>query len=253
MSTVVGASGLEGYPSLQSICDLFRSLTNDTFDEGTGQISTNDAPWIKPFLNSAIRDLYSELRITGDMRVIRDNVVVSNLAPVTAGNPATQVALTYAGYFNGTSWNNLLRLPADLMWLEKLWQRPNGVDGPFFPLYPASSGIAGIYQADGFLSYEVRGQNELWLSGASLATDLRLRYQAVFPDIVASDIDFSNTYVPLMDSTNAITQKMVANYCQRMSPEQYELADSRAKEFVGKMKAESILNSQSKEFERREF
>ena len=146
MSNVVGNDGLEGAPSLQSICDLFRSTINDTFNNGNGQIATDDAPFMKPFLNSAIRDLYSDLRIVGDMRVVVDNYIVANIPPVPNANPAVQVALTYQGYFNGTSWDATLKLPPNLMWLMKVWQRPSNTGAVFLPMHIAPEGLCGTYQ-----------------------------------------------------------------------------------------------------------
>lgn len=253
MATVVGFDGLEGAPSLQSICDLYRSIVNDTFSGGAGQINTDDAPWMKPFLNSAIRDLYSDLRIVGDMRVIVDNALIIGIPALPAADPTVQVALTYQGYFNGSTWDSSLMLPPDLMWLMKVWQRPSGTAANFIPMQIASAGLTGIYQENTMGMYEIRGNNELWMNGATLATDLRLRYMAVFPDIVGDSIDFSNTYVPIQDCTNAIAHKMVANYAQRLSPDQFSLADSRAEKYTNKLIAESVLNSQAKQFERINF
>lgn len=253
MSAVVGADGLEGAPSLQSICDLFRSLINDNFDSGAGQINTDTAPWIKPFLNSAIRDLYSDLRIVGDMRVVVDNRIVHGIPALTAADPAIQVALTYQGYFNGYQWNANLQLPADLLWHMKVWQRPSNTGSRFYPMHIAEAGLESFYQSQAMGEYEVRGNNDLWMTGAMLETDIRLRYMAVFPDLIGDTIDFSNTFVPISDCTNAIAHKMAANYAQRLSPDQFQLADGRAKEFTKKMIAESVLNSQTKQFERRPF
>jgi hypothetical protein len=73
MANVVGNDGLEGAPSLESICTLYRSIINDSFDGGSGQINTDAAPWMLPFLNSGIEDIYEDLGLVGDMRLIRDN------------------------------------------------------------------------------------------------------------------------------------------------------------------------------------
>lgn len=253
MPTVVGNDGLEGTPSLQAICDLFRSIINDTFSDGAGQIATDDAPFMKPFLNSAIRDLYSDLRIVGDMRVVKDNFIINNIPPIAAANPETQVALTYYGYFNGIEWNPNLLLPPDLMWVDKVWQRPSATGAIFFPMRIAPGGLAGVYQGNGMGQYEVRGNNELWFNGALLETDIRLRYTAIFPDIIGDEIDFDATYVPVQDCTNAVAFKMVAYYAQRLSPDQFPLAESQAQKFTRKLVTESVLNSQTKEFERIPF
>jgi hypothetical protein len=253
MSAVVGGHGLEGVPSLQSICDLFRSVVNDTFSDGAGQIATDDAPFMKPFLNSAIRDLYSDLRMVGDMKVVKDNYILNGIPAIPAANPETQVALTYQGYFNGTTWNSNFLLPPDLMWVSKVWQRPSNTGAVFYPLEIAPDGLSGCYQGQGLGRYEVRGNNELWMNGALLDTDLRLRYMAVFPDIIGDAIDFDTTYVPIQDCTNAVAFKMVAYYAQRLSPDQFSLAESQAQKFTKKLISESVLNSQTKQFERIPF
>jgi hypothetical protein len=253
MPTVVGNDGLEGVPSLESICSLFRSIINDTFSSGSGQIATDTAPFMKPFLNSAIRDLYSDLRIVGDMRVVKDNFIISNIPAIPAADPSVQVALTYHGYFNGTTWNPNLLLPPDLLWVSKVWQRPSGTGAPFFPISIAADGLAGAYQGQGMGQYEVRGNNEIWLNGSLVNTDIRLRYVAVFPDIVGDSLDFNTTYVPIQDCTNAVAFKMVAYYAQRLSPDQFSLAESQAQKFTKKLISESVLNSQTKQFQRQEF
>lgn len=253
MAAVVGNTGLEGIPTLQSICDLFRSVINDTFSDGAGQIATDTAPFMKPFLNSAIRDLYSDLRIVGDMRVVKDNFLINSIPPIPAANPETQVAITYQGYFDGTSWNSNFLLPPDLMWLSKVWQRPSGVDGTFHPMEIAPDGLSGVFQGHGMGHYEVRGNNDLWMNGSLIETDLRLRYVAVFPDIIGGSIDFNTTYIPIQDCTNAVAFKMVAYYAQRLSPDQFSLAESQAQKFTKKLITESVLNSQTKEFERLAF
>lgn len=99
----------------------------------------------------------------------------------------------------------------------------------------------------------MRGNNELWMTGALLETDLRFRYTAVFPNLIRDEIDFDATFVPIQDCTNAVAHKMVANYAQRLSPDQFALADGRAKEFTKKIISESVRYSQTKEFARQPF
>lgn len=253
MANVVGFDGLEGAPSLQSICDLYRSIVNDTFDGGSGQINTDTAPWMKPFLNSAIRDLYSDLRMVSDLRVIRDGYIVPNVPPLATGDPSVQVALTYQGFFNGATWIPTIYLPVDLIYLSKVWQRPSNTSSIFYPMMECSSGLPGTYQGQAMGGYEMRGNNELWMTGALLATDLRLRYIAVFPDLIGDTIDFDATYVPIQDCTNAVAFKMVAYYAQRLSPDQFQLAESQAQKYTKKLISESVRFSQTKEYSRLPF
>jgi hypothetical protein len=253
MPAVVGGTGLEGVPSLESICDLYRSIINDTFDSGNGQINTDAAPWMIPYLNSCIEDLYQDLGIVGDMRLIKDNYLLLGIPAIPAANPETQVAITYQGYFNGTAWNSNFLLPADMMYLLKVWQRPSNTGGHFHPMKIAPAGLSGVYQGHGMGHYEVRGNNELWLNGALLETDLRLRYEATWQEITGTSVDFSTTFVPIQGSRNAIAFKMIAYYAERLSPDQFQIAEAQATKFTKKLTTKSVLNSQTKQFEREEF
>lgn len=248
MANVVGFDGLEGAPSLQSICDLYRSIINDSFDGGAGQINTDTAPWMLPFLNSGIEDLYEDLGLVGDMRLIRDNFLINSIPALAVANPETQVALTYAGYFNGSIWNSNFTLPPDLKYLKRVWQRPSNTGATFHPMHIAPAGLPGVYQGAGMGEYEMRGNNELWMNGAMLATDLRLRYEATWQEITGDSVDFSTTYVPIQGSRNAIAFKMIAYYAQRLSPDQFQLAEAQAIKFTKKLTAKSVLNSQAKQF-----
>lgn len=253
MPTVVGNDGLEGIPSLESICLLFRSIVNDTFNSGAGQINTDAAPWMLPYLNSCVEDLYQELGLIGDMRLVRDNYIINGIPAIPAGDPEVQVALTYQGYFNGTAWNGDFTLPADLRFLSKVWQRPSNTGAIFMPMEIAPDGLSGVYQGSGMGQYEVRGSNELWLNGSLLETDIRLRYEAGWQPLTGANIDFTNTFIPIQGSVNALAFKMVAYYAQRLSPDQFAIAEAQALKFTKKIIAKSVLNSQTKQFARRPF
>src|ERR1700744_6481350 len=86
------------YPSLQSMADLFRSQINDdmsgaTDTPGEGQIDTNTSPFLLTFMNSGIRELYSDLRNVGDPALILDNYLLLGIPPISAQNPAQRVTL----------------------------------------------------------------------------------------------------------------------------------------------------------------
>jgi hypothetical protein len=116
--------------SLEVVMNLVRSLVNDTQagltnTPGEGQIITDNpavSPFTLQFLNSAIRQLYRELRNVGDPELIFDNVILIGLPPIdspTNGvggpDPTVQTILSSSGYFDGvTIWPNLL-LPSNML------------------------------------------------------------------------------------------------------------------------------------------
>ena len=82
------------YPTLQAICDLFRSQINDTgnnttgYGTGTGNqaglIMPNSNPDLLNFLNAACVDLFAELRNVGSPELILDNWDLIGLPPVNS-------------------------------------------------------------------------------------------------------------------------------------------------------------------------
>lgn len=248
MGAPVANDGQENIPSIQDVFDLFRSIINDGFNDGAGEISTNIAPWMKPMMNSAIRDLYADLRLSGSMAVVKDNYIVTGLPVAALNGPTVQTALLFQGYFDGIQIHQPYQLPSDLMWVVKVWQRITNSGASFTPLPLAPAGLSGCYQSDAFSAYEMRGPNEMWFNGALMPIDLRIRYVATFPDFIHDNIDFEHTWIPIQDSTNALAMKMVAYYAQRLSPDQFPIAESQAQKFTKKLKDDTIRNSQNKEF-----
>src|SRR5271155_5052573 len=121
MANQSAVGGNVRYPSLQSIGDLFRSKINDTMNSTTGYgtgtgnaaglIMGNQNPDLITFMDSAIQEVYSDLRNVGDPELIIDNYILFGIPALTQQNPAVQVALGYAGYFNGYSWSPAWTLP----------------------------------------------------------------------------------------------------------------------------------------------
>ena len=75
------------FPSLETVMNLARSLVNDTQAGLTGtpmegQILTDNplvSPFTLQFLNSAIRQLYREMRNISDPQLIFDNIILIGL------------------------------------------------------------------------------------------------------------------------------------------------------------------------------
>src|ERR1700744_3950530 len=168
-STAVG--GNIRYPTLQSICDLFRARINDTGNNttGTGTGTGNQAGLIMPnsnpdlltFLNSACQDMFAELRNVGDPELILDNYLLIGLPPVNSSmgpgvaNPAVQVGLSYAGYFDGVEWYPQWKLPIGMSRILAVAQRQNSTcDFALLQRFPA--GIPGTLQSTLNYGYEMR-------------------------------------------------------------------------------------------------
>lgn len=255
MNTVVG--GNLRYPNLQAIANLFRSQINDdmsgaTGTPGEGQIATNTSPFLLSFMNSAIRDVYSDLRNVGDPALILDNYLLLNIPPLAAVNPAVRVTLAYIGYNDGFSWSTQWLLPLSCERVERLWERQSNINAEFTPMQQVN-GLPGNYQGQcmGIWAME---QNSIVMPGCLQYTDLRLRCRITLPDFLSPDtLDFSTSYVPILGCQNAIVAKMVVLYSKRFAPDLYSMAIAEDTRFIEKLKLEIVRQQQSIENQRRPF
>lgn len=257
------------YPNLQSIADLFRAQINDTFNgvggsgtgtgDGAGLIMFNRNPDLLTIMNAAIREVYSDLRNVGDPALILDNYVLTGLPPVNSNlgpgvaNPAAQVSLAYAGYFDGVQWYADWTLPVSTSKVLALWERQTGSGDSFSPMTAAPLGLPGTPQGIYNRVWEMR-QNAIWMPGSTQSVDLRLRVRITFPDFLnPQTIDFRTAYIPIVDCGNAVVAKMLIRYAMRFAPEQYQMAVADEARQMDKLKLEVVRQMQVNENQRSEF
>ena len=216
------------YPSLGVIANLVRVLVNDskkgaTGTPGEGQILTNTSAELQALMNSAIRDTYRDVRISGQLTLMKDNYLLT-LPPVNsplgvgAANPSVQTAIQFVGYFDGLLMVPDITLPGDLLFPMLMWERQSlgsGNPNPYVPMGEAVQALSPRAQQQSLGEWEWRTDG-IWLHGALNSVDIRLRYLATYTDLANSSIDWNNTYVPIMDSQECIADKIAVRYSARL-------------------------------------
>jgi hypothetical protein len=91
------------------------------------------------------------------------------------------------------------------------------------------------------------------MPGALTETDLRLRARITFPLPKGPNINFATTYVPILDSRNAIVAKMLILYARRFAPELYQMCVAEEQRLMEKLKLEVVRQMQGQENQRAEF
>ena len=217
------------YPSLEQIANLTRSLVNDdgpgaTGTPGEGQILTDTSVTLQNLMDSAIREVYREVRGSSmQQTLIRDNVLFLDLPPVNSSlgvgaiNPAVQVALQWGGWFDGLNLNSDWTLPSDLILPLEVWFRQTGSGNlPFAQLSESTGPLRSAYQSVSPGQWEWRGDS-IWMNGSTVPMDLRLRYISTFAPLALADVDWATTYVPILDSQEAVADKIVLRYSRRLA------------------------------------
>ena len=231
------------YPSVGDTLLLAQSLVNDTFPStgsttsGIGQILT-DNPTISPFtiqfINSAVRRVYRKLGNYGVASLIQYNYVLTGLPPIDGANgvgspdPATQVSITYAGYWDGTTLDTTRKLPKNCLAVVKMWERINGTGNPFGEMVQALDGLPSRNQVQYLGDWEWRGgstkgndptgtpttySDGVYMVGCVQATDVRLRMIVSLPAQVSGDgTDFASLQIPVLDCEDAVANYIAGFY-----------------------------------------
>lgn len=255
---------LTNYPTLEEAANLIRTLVNDdgagaTGTVGEGQIVVDDATVSVKLinaLNSALLWLYQSMGNIGDPTLIFDNYVLKGL-PVIQGvngigspDPATQVMLGYAGFFDGTEWWANFKLPATMIEPTRVWQRITSTNLPFQPLPQAQDGLAPNWQGNRLGEWEWR-EDGMWFNGAIQNCDIRIRGRKKLALFYGNNIDYSTTYIPLMGCTNA-----VANYAAKIiesslsNPDVEAKRESDANMHLGLLRNMKVRRAQSVQYHR---
>jgi hypothetical protein len=220
-----GLVGPGNYPSLNEVANLVRALVNDdkkgaTGTPGEGQILTNTSTTLTHLLNSAIRETYREVRISGQPTLIKDNYILLGLPPVNSPlgvgviNPAIQTSLQFVGFFDGLQFNADFSLPSDLIFPLEVWERQSGTNHDFRPMHESSGPLRSRRQVQHIGEWEWRA-DAIWMPGSIEPRDIRIRYISTFVSVAAVGIDFKNTFIPILDSAEAVADKIVLRYGRR--------------------------------------
>jgi hypothetical protein len=260
--------GITSYPSLTQVANLVRTFVDDdkrglTGTPGEGQIltnpqyddsgtlipGTNKSTTLPTLMNSAIREIYREIRIMGQPTLYGDNYILYSLPPVNSplgagvANPAIQVALQFTGYFDGIQvWPNFT-LPNNMLYPLEVWQRPSGTNYPFSLVPQATGALRPCNQQMSLGEWEWRSDG-IWFNGSTLPMDIRIRWEFTFVDLASPNIDWDDTYIPILDSQEAVADAISVRYARRLGGATLEDAKQQAKKSVFQLRQQITRSRQ---------
>jgi hypothetical protein len=165
--------GSTAYNVVSSVTSLVRSLLNDA----VGNVYSDTV--LLPYLNSAYRTLQRKVANAGGSGFITDDILLVLAAvPANQQDPGTQAMISDA-----TPPPN--QLPQNLLVPLKMWERPNLTNQDFVEMTDLTNkgGLPSRLQGTTLGIWEWRTDG-LYFIGATQDTQLRLRYQAAFADLV---------------------------------------------------------------------
>jgi len=163
--------GTTAYNTAGQITALVRSLLNDA----AGNLFTDAV--LLPYVNAGYRKAQRTLANVQSGSFLTDNVLLV-LPAVTTVDASAQVSITDA-----TAPPN--QLPPDMLVPVKLWERPNLSSNDFVEMVDLTDhdGLPSEPQEQTLRFWEWRADG-IYFLGATRDTQLRLRYQKSYPDLV---------------------------------------------------------------------
>lgn len=163
--------GTTAYNTAGQITSLVRSLLNDA----AGNLFTDGV--LLPYANAAYRKVQRALANVQSGTFLSDDVLLV-VPAVAAVDPSAQVSITDA-----TAPPN--QLPTDLLVPVKLWERANGSSDDFAEMTDLTNhgGLPSQEQDVSLGCWEWRADG-LYFIGATQDTQIRLRYEKMYPDLV---------------------------------------------------------------------
>lgn len=181
-----------------------------------GKILKNTQYFSQQTVNDAwrlLQECLSDLGYTG----LKEEVSFTNVGAVNGVDPLTQVSFSYSGYSNGAGLDPAKALPQDMIRPLDLWERPSGTAQLMTEMDVVLNGLPVVPHVQWNRQWEWR-QDALWMPGATVATDIKIRYAsyyADFADVAGAPLSYQIANTPWYAQPIPIMRcvESFADYC----------------------------------------
>lgn len=175
----------------------------------TGDIFADSQAYVVPTVNLAYRMLQDILADLGHPQLANE-VILFAIPPTTNQDPSSQQWISWTQFFDGTNlWNPATLagcpvLPQDFVSPKRLWQRQTATSVNFFSFEMAPDGLRAMQKTAINRNWDWR-DDALYLPGATLPVDVRIRYKRFLADLAPNAPGaFSTTQIPIMRCGRAL-------------------------------------------------
>jgi hypothetical protein len=230
------------YDDADAILNLARTRLNDCPLALSGNLLSNTQPYTQTIFNGAFQHLQEDLADYGEPRLVSETVIYA-LPPVSGTDPATQVYINQAQYFDGqnyyfppgqssavvtalsylesqsalkyqigtTSTPNWV-LPQDMILPLRLWERQAGTQNIFTPMFQSNDGLMDCPKTGWLRTYDWR-EDAIYMPGALIARDIRLRYAAYLADLeTVGSVQWYQQPVPMYRCRDSLAHYVCAEF-----------------------------------------
>lgn len=178
------------FDTLNTVMNLARTRLNDvlqTIQPVGGRILQNTQDFTLTVCNGGWWRLQEYLADLGDTQFKQEVIIPAIPAlPNTQFDPASQIWISQAGFFDSVDFHVSPALPADLSHPLKIWERWSGQNMPFSDSMECfMDGIPNWNKTTAMRGWEWR-QNRIYTPGSQQVEDLKIRYMNYMLDFADS-------------------------------------------------------------------
>jgi hypothetical protein len=199
-----------------------RAVANDMEVSSAGDLLSDITPGTLPMLNLAWREFQDAL-VNGGVEVLTRQADMVNFPPNLTNDPTAQAWIGFTQSFDGADYWPTPLLPFDMIEPLRIWQRQTGMDTGFIQVNPSIDGIVSSFSGSYIHAWDWR-EEKVFLTGALVNIDIRLRYSAYFNDFTPNqDGSFpSLAQVPIMRCAPLLAYFVAATFAGGRGSEYYD-------------------------------
>lgn len=192
--------------SVDTVLNFTRARINDSILSISGNLLSDTQPYTFTLLNAAFRHLQEDLANAGAPAFINESVLL-NLPLVSGMDPSLQVWMSCQYFFDGTSYWDSPVLPFDCILPLRMWERQTATQNQFTSMHPTNDGLPDNVKTNYLNLWEWRN-NAIYMPGALIGRDVRIRYASYLPDIASN----GTALVPIIRCADALSNYVAAEF-----------------------------------------
>lgn len=202
--------------NLEQCITTARSRVNDVIASTGGDILTDNNAFTIIYINNGWR-IFQEFLVNYGVAWLKAEAVLSAVPAVTTTDAGIPVYINWANYFDGTNPQLAPVLPQNLLTPLALWERATAASpnaAPFQPMDRADNGLPGTPKQIFNRIWEWRG-GAIYLPGATIPTDIRLRFAAFYPDFVPNaTVPFMTQGIPILRASSPLAWFVASEFAK---------------------------------------
>jgi hypothetical protein len=192
------------FDTVNTVLNTARVRVNDAIVSIGGEVLTDNAAFTLVYVNAAWRRLQEFLANAG-FAAFTNETFIPNIPITGTADVGAFSFINWFGFSNGATTGMSPVLPGDLIAPMALWERKSG-GSTYYPVDQILGGLPTVPKDVYNRMWEWRDQN-IYFPGATVLTDLRIRYKAYMLDFVDNSplpaTPWYNQLVPIQRCLNA--------------------------------------------------